>query len=250
MPSPRILYKSCFRILKRQYHILLLMCLFLFSPIMVSADTVAPLKDFAQYSSDRQFIFVMLVHNNDPTTNHEVRIIEQDPMLRQKYAQSGLYRADDSTQPLWTVEWSTRRVDLASDGHHLVRWGPWPTGNDYEELALAFYADGKQLQRYRVIDLVAEPQQLPHSVSHYLWLDDSHFDEHAMTLTLRTLNKESYSFDVQTGQLIEGTLPARHQNLWILLGIAITVLLVLIVLFLIFGSSKLHPLIRADSSEC
>lgn len=73
-------------------------------------------------------------------------------------------------------------------------------------MALEFYENGKKLVAYRVKDLVAEPEKLPHSVSHFTWKAEAEFNEEKKELYLRTLNDEEYLFDVTTGCVIEGTL--------------------------------------------
>jgi hypothetical protein len=174
------------------------------------ADQPAPLSDFAQVSINQQFVFVLLARDDDSSAYNQLGYVEQDAKLRQKYQQSGLYRNDGSTMPLWTVDWNAYQVDVSSDGRHLVRWGPWPWKGDFSELALVFYEDGRELQQYRVYDLVAQPADLPESVSHYQWLKEATFDDAANTVTVRTLNSERYVFDIRTGKLVSGTLPPRR----------------------------------------
>jgi hypothetical protein len=192
----------------KQCCVLVLLAAALLLPSSARADSPAPLMDFVQTTANQQYVFVLLARADDESAYNQLRYVEQKAALRQRYPQSGLYRNDGSATPLWTVDWNAYRVDVSSDGRHLVRWGPWPWKGAFGEMALAFYEDGREMQRYRVSDLVANPQSLPASVSHYQWLDDASFDDAASTVTLQTLNGERYTFDVRTGLLIDGTRPA------------------------------------------
>ncbi len=68
------------------------------------------------------------------------------------------------------------------------------------------------MARYSVEDIVADPSSLPHSVSHYIWLKDSSFDDAKGELHVETFNGEKYVFDVRTGEVISGTLPPAEQG--------------------------------------
>ncbi len=143
--------------MKKQFPILLFILLV---SINVSADTEGTIQPHTLETADKKYIFVMLKGGN-----------RQDTFLRQsdKYPQSGLYLNDDSSNPLWTIDW-LGSVILPADGIHLVRRGPWPRLEEgYNVEALSFFANGKLLKSYVVRDLVDFPWLLPDSVSHYRW---------------------------------------------------------------------------------
>jgi hypothetical protein len=126
------------------------------------------------------------------------------------YPTSGLYRNDCSIVPLWTMPYISWRaaITLSSDGHHLIAWGEWPADpRSYRDLALAFYEDGQLLVAYKVKDLVRRPRTLPHTVSHYQWLLNKRLDDSKGILTVETLNKEHYVFDVTTGAIVSAIVP-------------------------------------------
>ncbi len=173
-------------------------------PDAALADSVAPPTDYTRVTEDGRYVFVMLVPKGYPT------YAEKDETIRRRYPQSGLYLKDGSATPLWTVDWYAYEVKVSSDGHHLVRWGPWPTKYDYDALAVAFYEDGRETKDYRVKDLVAIPQRLPESVSHYTWRKDSSFDDSRDRLAIETLNGEQYVFDTTSGELVGGSLPSKR----------------------------------------
>ena len=163
------------------------------------ADRPAPEFDYVQEVGEGKFLFVMLSIEDDPTGYGQGGSVRVEDIRRQ-YPQSGLYRHDGSVNPIWTVDWYAFQVALSSDGQYLVRWGPWPFHENYNELAVAFYKNGREIKQYTVRDLVAEPELLPQSVSHYEWEKEMSFDATTNVLHLETHNGEKYDFDVTTGK--------------------------------------------------
>jgi len=150
-----------------------------------------------------------------------------DEEIRAKYARSGLYKNDGSKEPIWVVDWYASKVDVTSDGRHLIRWGPWPLLRDYRELALEFYEDGQLLKSYRISDLVARPSKLPRTVSHYAWMEEAELDQDKKELFLKTQNGEEYSFDVTTGEILTSTRDGPWRNEYLLLIVAVGGILVI-----------------------
>lgn len=171
-------------------------------PSFASADEPNVVRDFSQASPNGEFLFVLLANDTIDSYNQAGSVLV-DENLRQSYPQSGLYRNDGSNTPLWTVDWNANEVIVSSDGHSLVRWGPFPVGGNFDEIALEFYRDGQLLKSYQVDDLVSEPSKLPETVSHYLWLKTSSYDDATGQLSLETETGEQYHFDVQSGAIIE-----------------------------------------------
>jgi hypothetical protein len=130
--------------------------------------------------------------------------------IRRTHSQSGLYRNDGSTVPLWTVDWYAFGVKVASDGVHLIRPGPWtdtgPRGSPLTPAlngeAISFFANGQLLRTYRINELVDDPEQLQRSVSHVRWEKDGQFDDGRMEYTLTTLDGNRFVFDVRTGAIV------------------------------------------------
>ena len=127
--------------------------------------------------------------------------------IRRVYSQSGLYRNDGSTVPLWTVDWYTYGVEIASDGVHLIRHGPWASSTEQE--AVSFFANGKLLKTYQIRELVDNPALLQHTFSHFFWLEDGRFDDDRLEYTLRTKDGNQFVFDVRTGEIVSKSRPAR-----------------------------------------
>jgi hypothetical protein len=169
-------------------------------PSTAFADSPAPPRDYSVVTESGEFVFVMLAREELSAYN-QVGFIRRDEELRQKYSQSGLYRNDGSSTPLWTVDWYSFSVEISSDGRHLAKFGPWAGSGDYGELAIAFNEDAKEIASYRVDQLVTIPFYpfLPHSKSHYEWLKTSEFDDKQGTLDIETMSGERYTFNIATG---------------------------------------------------
>lgn len=189
-------------------HFVLLMIVsitLLLSDSIAFADSPAPQKDYIIEVGDGQYEFVMLSIPEDQSAFGQGGAI-QDAEIRAKYSQSGLYRVGDTSEAIWTIDWYAFDVDISFDGQYLIRWGPWAFAGNYSEIALEFYGSGELLKSYRVCDLVAEPEKLPRTMSHYTWKGASEFHETTMKLFLRTMNDEQYWFDATTGSLTRGTI--------------------------------------------
>jgi TonB family protein len=99
--------------------------------------------------------------------------------------------------------------------------GNWSSGNEpsKEDLAVAFYDNGKLLEEYSTLDLVEDKTKVQSSVSHYVWLADQvearrpgvspripepHPElDYANKFRLKTCDGISYTFDASTGKIIE-----------------------------------------------
>jgi hypothetical protein len=187
------------------------------SPLARGDSPAKPYSNATQ-SSDGQFIFVMLSPLPPEQDGAVLRdeFASQIRRIRQAYPKSGMYRNDGSREPLWTVDWYAYRVEVPSDGVHLIRHGPWPPKGAFDTEAISFFAKGQLLKTYEVRDLVAAPEQLPQSVSHFQWLKSSRLDDAALTFDIDTMNGERYTFDVLNGDIIAHS---RSWLLWALVGL-------------------------------
>jgi hypothetical protein len=74
---------------------------------------------------------------------------------------------------LWkTAGWYASRVFLAIDGQHLVRLGNWARGRtpNSDNLAIAFYADGKLIKSYSETDLIKDVSKAVATATHHsMW---------------------------------------------------------------------------------
>jgi hypothetical protein len=185
----------------RKFLLALLIALFISK--IARADEPLPLSDFSKTTADGQYIFVMLVQ--DLADGYNQGGIITDPQLRKTYPNSGLYSSTDPTQMLYSIDWNAFDVELSHNGQYLVRWGPWASSDGYTDIALEFYKNGKLLKSYRVLDLTNQFGQLEHTVSHYTWLKDHNLDQQNQQLTINLLSGEQYTFDLSTGQIVQGS---------------------------------------------
>ena len=193
--------------------ILALLFLAGFCAAAARADEEAAPQEYTRVTRNKKFVFVML----------PPKPFDKYGTLKTRYPASGLYPNNGSNKPLWTVPWYEFDVDVASDGKHLVRWGPWPrTGDRFDTLALAFYENGREIKRYRVRDLVARPEALPRTVSHYHWLEGKTFDDRGGRVGVTTLQRHDpatgvrylrkYVFDLASGRVVKGRLPPETEG--------------------------------------
>lgn len=176
----------------------LLVILFAFS-VSVFADSEAPPTDYTKETENGQYIFVMLA-TSDPFFSGG-RWVQKKAEIRDKYKVSGLYKNDGSSIPLWNVYWYSFNVFPSSDGKHVVRMGPWAQST--QDLAIAFYKEGKELEKYFIHDLVENKDYLQRTVSHFFWNTELQYNDKEGTVFLKTVDNTSYVFSIKTGAILK-----------------------------------------------
>ena len=150
-----------------------------------------------------------------------------------KVVPDSLYGQDGRTTVYWvqaledsllaTHDWYSQRIYLecnvaAGDGPvglSVVRMGPWARGQQAraEDLALAFYRNGKLLRRYSTLAIAGRPDRVRASVSHYVVIDSilgyQWVDSNQYQFVLRTVDGRRLIFDPATGERITRTGGAR-----------------------------------------
>jgi hypothetical protein len=167
------------------------------------ADKIGPPESYKTYSADKAFVFVMIAPGGG---------------MFDIYAQSGLYKNDTSTEPLWTVEWYARSVAVANDGKHVVRYaGPHAyeearnpdrtkrvvTDADLKKEALSVFAKGKLVKTFAIGDFVTDAKALPHSVTFFRWHKLARLDDYKGRLTVDTLDGTRAIVELATGKIVE-----------------------------------------------
>jgi hypothetical protein len=160
-------------------------------PVVAMADSEAPPRDYVKATPNGKYLFVMLAPEQWSRYDSS--------NVRKTYPQSGLYRNDGSTTPLWRVDWYSFSVFPSSDGVHLVQMGPW--ASDVEQLAVAFYENGTLLKAYRIKDLIRDESKLRHTVSHFFWHTSLSYDDKKGLLVLTTTDGVNYRFSLRTGEI-------------------------------------------------
>ena len=121
------------------------------------ADRPVRPTPYVEVAPDRQHLFIMVPESHQGTTTIPAR------------GTAYQLQPDGSLLELWNMEGWYGTGHLARGGRHLVREGPWASEPPEQELAVAFYTDGKEIARYTVSDLLDDVENVKRSVSHYLW---------------------------------------------------------------------------------
>ena len=132
-----------------------------------------------------------------------------------------IYRVGEDQDVLeHTYDWYAAQVYLsgANKKTSVVRFGPWSQGHEANtnDLALAFYYDGRLLKSYSTLDIAGKPNNVTHSVSHYTWrqgirgygwLKSASSKYLIYGFTLKTIDGRTLCFNVQTGELVRDGKP-------------------------------------------
>jgi hypothetical protein len=196
-----------------------------------------PPRSYKKTSPGGKFVFVMIapvpveeeVKDCDEETAATVRAIRRD------YSRSGLYRSDESSMPLWTVDWFAQNVEIASDGVHLIRLGPGAVllkgrpiraGSGLDQEAVSFFEKDRRLKTYWIRQVVTNPDRLPKTQSQFEWLKEGQLDDGSLRYSLVTEDGNQYAFDATTGRILVAS-PDQHEQEtpWFVLGVIVTVLL-------------------------
>jgi hypothetical protein len=152
------------------------------------ADSPAPPQSYELLAPGGKYVFVMIA----PGAGAQG--------VGRAFPQSGMYRNGGSVEPLWTVGWYARNVEVASDGIHLVRHGPW--ASSVHDEAISFFANGNLLRTFPIRELVDDTAKLERSVSHFLWREGGQLDDAGLSYALKTKDGNRFLFDVRTGTIV------------------------------------------------
>jgi hypothetical protein len=178
-------------------------------------------------SANGKFVLVVLTPLRDRNTRREVS--DYDPQLdgeltsedlrtwgedvarekaiEAKYSQSGLYRNDGSTQPLWLIPYlsACRDIFVSNDGRHVVaakmmKSTCWDNESDF----LVFYKSGKKIAGYddgEVLPCIWMRVILMHWLRVHLPYDESSsLDDEAGEFCIETNQGDVLAFDLATGK--------------------------------------------------
>lgn len=145
--------------------------------------------------AEEEYHFVMLGEWADPflTDGGEV------------YPASGLYRNDGSTVPIWQVGRFDDSVKITEEGRFLARIGSPAYSSD--ELAIAFYDNGKLIRILEVSEFRKGIEKLPGTMGGYRWNLGVAIDESRGLLRIRTLEWQFLYFSMSTGNRVAGPIP-------------------------------------------
>ncbi len=108
-----------------------------------------------------------------------------------------------------TYPWFTQELYLLDtySGVSVVRRGPWPSGHQAKQtdLALEFWIDGMKLQRFSMLDIAKEPDNVSATVSHYTVIREvlgyKWVDPLGWTFEIQTHDGTVLIFCVETGRM-------------------------------------------------
>lgn len=109
---------------------------------------------------------------------------------------------------LYIVSWYAQGVEIANDGHAMVRPGPWASDRkNFTDVALSFYYDGKFTRSYKVRDLLKNTNSVDLSVSHYIWEACQSsvprgFSRDGKKYTITLTDKTVYEFSTLDGSIL------------------------------------------------
>jgi len=147
------------------------------------------------------------------------------------YPQSGLYYNTEPPEPIYLISsnhsgisyFNEFNVFISNNGmsfaHIPISWHndnapwnnkeSWQTGqednNEYLTAALEFYEKGNLINQYTVSDLVTDNSKLEFSVTMVMWEkgNSRSFDPESNTLSIKTVDGITYTFDITTGAILE-----------------------------------------------
>ena len=167
--------------------------------INVSASAAEVERSYEQLSPNGKYVFVMLAKGPG-----EAGIVDT---LKDRYSHSGLYKVGDPEKPLWSVNWYSSHVHVSSDGMHLVKIGrlhvaPINGKPNMEQLAIAFYTNGKITKKYIIEDLFGDPGMLVKVGIGFQWQKRIAFDDSSERLEVTLITGQKNIFDIKSGSII------------------------------------------------
>ena len=181
--------------------------LLIVTPEIVHSHTKPLAYSYKQETSDGKYVFVMLAPKKKAdgsplNTSDNEKSLE----IESRYFSSGLYLINDSSKPLWTVDWYSYKTFISSDGNYSVK-----KGQNYlysTDEAISFYGTNNLIKTYKISDILDVAPILP---APFLldWDDEIFVNEQENTLTVKTLTFDTIVFDMKTGEEISSIRPIR-----------------------------------------
>ena len=183
-------------------------------PRLAQAGLSGPPSSYLVPTRDGKHLLIMLspVPIEEDAGNLGKLPTGEEVQLRETFPASGLYKIGE-TVPLWKVDWygGQHVVRLSHEGRYLVRVNEFGGGYLGERPSsywgLKFYDAGAEIKSYDVGQLVDHLSFMEFTSSdwHYLWIDDSvyHMEIEGDFYRLKTSCRETYRFNITTGEIVE-----------------------------------------------
>lgn len=188
-----------------------------------NANTRPAHTSYKKETADGKYVFVMLAPNrNMDGSGLKVEDREKALALRNQYPTSGLYLINDSSNPLWTVDWYSYEYGtfLSADGNYLIRTGLETSESSNE--AISFYETNKLIKTYKISDLLDVAPLLPNQFL-FDWESEKFLNAEKNTLTVKTLTYDTVVFDIKNGEEVKSIRPIRF-FLFGILGLALAII--------------------------
>jgi hypothetical protein len=167
--------------------VVLVACTVLFGGVTASADSFVMPEPFIRVSEDGSRVFVF------------------NPHADVDFPSMGVYKNADPLELIHEINLGFMVFD--SDFHFtddMRSFVFFPQVS--QDIAVEFYRDGILSHSYRIPNLVRDGRQVLYSVSMAMWYDFESriFDSTRNTFTITTVDNLTYTFNVITGEVIEG----------------------------------------------
>jgi hypothetical protein len=186
-------------------------------PPLVWAVKPAPPRSYVK-PVGQEFLFVMRTADEDLTRFNEEAAAPQRE-IHKKYKASGLYRVDNASNPLWTIDWFAWPEDLMvlEDGVHLVWFksgylrlisgtpSPVARADLLQATGVEVYANGESVWKRRVEELVPYPRLLTRDG----WYRSIVPNTGAGTIVVATGDGCTTTLGLRTGEILLQTRPAE-----------------------------------------
>jgi hypothetical protein len=132
-----------------------------------------------------------------------------------------IYRVTDKNDEIvHTFDWYAPQLALqrTDKGILLVRHGNWPRGHqaNNDELAIAFYLNGKLLRSYSTLDIAGKPDNIIPSKSHYTVIETHigfrNVEGKMYAYDIKTTDGRTISFNIDTGEIIPANMPPASKS--------------------------------------
>jgi hypothetical protein len=233
---------------------------------------VAPIPEpisYAKPTADGKHLFVAfgLIASEEKLKDAGMRQLAA--AVRAKFAKPGLYRIDDASTPVYTLEGYSPddQVYLSIDGQHVIRIeGDWwktkayPAGRRLAEdvenqqldsVAVRCFTAGQLTHEYRLRELIDDPADLPHSPEHILWPAGAVLNQDERRFHLFTQDANRITIDVSTGLIVARSKSGLGNPIsqWmIFITIGLTILMAAVLLWYTFFKRRAEAAAEAKTA--
>jgi hypothetical protein len=160
--------------------------------------------------------YVLVTIWKDPT---DLRYDGKAPQVRETYRQPGLYRKDNSSEPIWAMDFEYKgwarfggQLYTSSDGKYMVS-----VAESYVYKPLVFVKEGIVIKEYTHQQLQIDTSYP--GMCHYRWINEVRFYDDVGVISIKHLNGKKFAFSIYTGE--PTTVPFEFDSVlltWLVVG--------------------------------